>query len=60
VHTELTNLKRAYKIEGFNETEIHAVIPDRPGKTKKPEAVAWDSSRAMEPPRPEETYSLNF
>ncbi len=38
VHTELTNLKRAYKIEGFSETEIHAVIPDRPGKTKKPEA----------------------
>lgn len=39
VQTELTNLKRAYKIEGFSESEIHAVIPDRPGKTKKPEAA---------------------
>lgn len=39
VQAELTNLKRAYKIEGFSESEIHAVIPDRPGKTKKPEAA---------------------
>ncbi len=35
VHTELMNLKRSYKVEGFCEAEIHAVIPDRPVKTKK-------------------------
>jgi len=34
VHAELSNLKRLYKIEGFSEAEIHAVIPDRP--TAKP------------------------
>ena len=37
VHAELTNLKRLYKAEGFSEAEIHAVIPDRPSKTKKTE-----------------------
>lgn len=37
VHAELNNLKRAYKLEGFSEAEIHGVIPDRPGKTKKAE-----------------------
>jgi hypothetical protein len=35
VQAELVNLKRLYKAEGFTEAEIHAVIPDRPGKTKK-------------------------
>ncbi len=35
VHAELTSLKRLYKAEGFSEAEIHAVIPDRPLKTKK-------------------------
>lgn len=35
LHAELSNLKRAYKIEGFSEAEIHTVIPDRPSKTKK-------------------------
>jgi hypothetical protein len=35
VHAELSNLKRHYKIEGFSEAEIHAVIPDRPGKPAK-------------------------
>ncbi len=35
VQAELTNLKRLYKAEGFSEAEIHVVIPDRPGKTKK-------------------------
>ncbi|TKD12376.1 hypothetical protein [Polyangium fumosum] len=34
VHAELSNLKRLYKIEGFSEAEIHAIIPDRP--TAKP------------------------
>ncbi|TKC94598.1 hypothetical protein [Polyangium fumosum] len=34
VHSELTNLKRLYKIEGFSEAEIHTVIPDRPSKKK--------------------------
>ena len=28
--TELANLKRRYKSEGFSEADIHAVIPDRP------------------------------
>jgi hypothetical protein len=35
VHAELSNLKRAYKVEGFSEADIHSVIPDRPGKAKK-------------------------
>lgn len=39
VQAELANLKRLYKAEGFTEAEIHGVIPDRPSKTKKPEAA---------------------
>jgi hypothetical protein len=39
VQAELANLKRLYKAEGFSEAEIHGVIPDRPSKTKKPEAA---------------------
>jgi NADPH:quinone reductase-like Zn-dependent oxidoreductase len=35
VHAELSSLKRLYKAEGFSETEIHAVIPDRPTKPTK-------------------------
>jgi hypothetical protein len=35
LQAELANLKRLYKAEGFSEAEIHAVIPDRPGKPKK-------------------------
>lgn len=31
---ELVQLKRLYKVEGFSETEIHKVIPDRPRKPK--------------------------
>ncbi len=27
---ELNQLKRLYKAEGFNEADIHTVIPDRP------------------------------
>ncbi|MBK9263276.1 MAG: hypothetical protein IPM54_26170 [Polyangiaceae bacterium] len=34
VHTELSNLKRLYKVSGFSEAEIHTVIPDRPVKKK--------------------------
>ena len=34
VHSDLSNLKRVYKVEGFSEAEIHAVIPDRPVKKK--------------------------
>lgn len=29
---ELVNLKRAFKIDGMSEAEIHAIIPDRPSK----------------------------
>lgn len=35
VHSELSNLKRMYKVHGFSEPEIHAVIPDRPVKSGK-------------------------
>ncbi len=35
VHAELASLKRLYKAEGFSETEIHTVIPDRPTKSSK-------------------------
>jgi len=36
---ELVGLKRMYKAKGFRETEIHAVIPDRPDSgAKKPSA----------------------
>ena len=35
VHSELASLKRLYKAEGFSETEIHTVIPDRPTKSSK-------------------------
>jgi hypothetical protein len=39
-HTELANLKRRYKSEGFSESDIHAVIPDRPRPS--PAATAPD------------------
>jgi len=35
IHSELSNLKRLYKADGFSEAEIHTVIPDRPSKSKK-------------------------
>jgi len=35
VQAELSSLKRMYKAEGFTETEIHAVIPDRPASRGK-------------------------
>ena len=35
VHSELSNLKRMYKVQGFSEAEIHTVIPDRPVKSGK-------------------------
>lgn len=35
-HSNLSALKRAYKAEGFSETEIHTVIPDRPRPRKAP------------------------
>jgi len=33
--TELAGLKRQYRAERFSEADIHTVIPDRPGSTKK-------------------------
>lgn len=49
VQTELANLKRAYKIEGFSESEIHSVLPDRPGKTKKAETKTGQSTPSAPP-----------
>jgi hypothetical protein len=31
---ELSNLKRAFKIDGMSETQIHEIIPDRPAAKK--------------------------
>ena len=36
--TELSNLKRRYKSEGFSEADIHSVIPDRPRASVAPAA----------------------
>jgi hypothetical protein len=33
--SELSNLKRLYKANGFSEAEIHAVIPDRSPAPKR-------------------------
>lgn len=49
VHTEMSHLKRLYKAEGFSESEIHAVIPDRPGKTKKADASGDVAAPASTP-----------
>lgn len=37
-HAALVNLKRAWKADGQSDAEIHAVIPDRPGARKAPQA----------------------
>ncbi|MRG93216.1 hypothetical protein [Polyangium spumosum] len=42
VHAELSKLKQLYRVEGFSEAEIHAVIPDRP--TAKPTKKAPPTS----------------
>lgn len=49
LQAELSNLKRAYKIEGFSEAEIHTVIPDRPGKTKKVETKVEAAPPSVQP-----------
>jgi hypothetical protein len=42
VATELANLKRVYKAEGFSEAEIHAVIPDRPASKPAKKAAGTE------------------
>ncbi|EYF03997.1 hypothetical protein [Chondromyces apiculatus] len=46
---ELSNLKRRYKAEGFSESDIHGVIPNRP--RKRPIAKPAPVPQAPEPPK---------
>jgi len=46
--TELANLKRRYKSDGFSEADIHSVIPDRPRAT----ATAAPAAPPVTPPEP--------
>ncbi len=48
VHTELTNLKRLYKIEGYSEAEIHTIIPDRPASKPAKKAAPADKPALSE------------
>lgn len=45
---DLASLKRAYKIEGMSEAEIHTIIPDRPPPKKK---APKEGNPKEEPPK---------
>jgi hypothetical protein len=53
---ELSSLKRLYKVERFSESDIHAVIPDRPPTPKRtappPSDVPAQPSSGSPPPPP--------